>query len=80
MHTITLYGKSGCCLCEDARRELLAVQQTHPFALDEVDIAGNADLLARYGHEIPVVLFDGDPLFRFDVDPALLRQRLEEVN
>ena len=30
-----------------------------PFSLEEVDISRNSELLARYGHDIPVILLDG---------------------
>lgn len=47
-----------------------------PFDLDVVDIDGDAGLVARYRTEIPVVLIDGAPAFRYRVDADELRARL----
>jgi glutaredoxin len=79
MPTVTIYGKPGCHLCEDALDALLDVRATHPFEIVEVNIARDPALIERYGEQIPVVLLDGELMFEYEVDPALLRQRLEEV-
>jgi len=79
MTEVTLYGKAGCCLCEDARQVLEEVRAEHPFALEEVDVALDPVLHARYGERIPVVDVDGEELFEYHVDPAALRTRLAKV-
>ncbi|MGZ4173504.1 MAG: glutaredoxin family protein, partial [Solirubrobacteraceae bacterium] len=38
MTSVVLYGRPGCCLCDDARALLERVRQSHPFELDERDI------------------------------------------
>ena len=76
MRTVTLYGRPGCHLCDDARVALERVRADHPFALDEVDITGDDDLHARYLERIPVVALDGEELFDFFVDEAELAARL----
>jgi len=79
MHTVTLYGKAGCHLCEDAKAELLRIARTDPFTLIEVDIQGDSVLLERWGHQIPVVLLDGTVVSRFEVDTARLRALLRAI-
>jgi glutaredoxin len=74
--TVTLYGRPGCHLCDDARAALERVRASHPFALEEVDITTDDDLHARYLERIPVVALDGDELFDFFVDEAQLAARL----
>ncbi len=76
MRTVTLYGRSGCHLCDDARTLLERVRATHPFRLLEVDIETDDALLARYLERIPVVALDGEELFDLFVDEATLRRRL----
>ncbi len=49
-----------------------------PFALDEVDIAGDAVLEGRYRERIPVVAIDGEEAFEYFVLPAALRRRLAQ--
>ena len=70
--TITLYGRPGCHLCDDARAALERVG--HPF--EEVDIEADDALLARYLERIPVIALDGAELYDFFVDEADLRTRL----
>jgi glutaredoxin len=76
VRTVTLYGRPGCHLCDDARVALERVRSAHPFALDEIDITGDDDLHARYLERIPVVALDGEELFDFFVDEAELAARL----
>ena len=76
MRTVTLYGRPGCHLCDDARAALQRVRARHPFALDEVDITRDDELHARYLERIPVVALDGEELFDFFVDEAELAARL----
>ncbi len=76
MRTVTLYGRPGCHLCDDARTLLERVRATHPFRLLEVDIETDDALLARYLERIPVVALDGEELFDLFVDEATLRRRL----
>jgi glutaredoxin len=79
MATLTLYGRPGCHLCEDARTQLLALQPELGFVLEERDIEADDDLHRRYLERIPVVALDGEELFDFFVDEAVLRDRLGRV-
>ncbi|HYZ28076.1 MAG TPA: glutaredoxin family protein [Thermoleophilaceae bacterium] len=58
MH-VTLYGKPGCHLCEEAREVVDQVRATRPFELEEVDITRDPALEARYRERIPVIAIDG---------------------
>jgi glutaredoxin len=73
---VTLYHAPGCHLCESARRVLEQVREEVPFELEEVDIAGDAELEVRYRERIPVVAIDGDEAFTYFVHPDGLRRRL----
>jgi glutaredoxin len=74
--TVTLYGRPGCHLCDDARAALERVRAGRPFALEEIDIESDDALLARYLERIPVVALDGEELFDYVVDEAELTARL----
>jgi glutaredoxin len=78
MTVVTLYGKPGCHLCEDARAALERVRGRVPFALEDVDIERDDELHRRYLERIPVVELDGRELFEFFVDEAALEQALRE--
>ena len=73
---VTLYGRPGCHLCDEAREVLLRVRAETPFELREVDIERDDELLKRYLERIPVVCLGGEELFEFEVDEAALRRRL----
>jgi glutaredoxin len=77
--TVELYGRPGCHLCDDAREELVALRGELGFALVEHDIEADDDLHRRYLERIPVVVLDGEHLFDFFVDAAVLRERLGTI-
>ncbi|WP_250462501.1 glutaredoxin family protein [Microbulbifer litoralis] len=60
MGELILYTTLGCSLCEKAKPEIWPVLESRGLRLREVDIAGDADLEARFGMRIPVVGL-GDP-------------------
>jgi glutaredoxin len=78
--TVTLYGRPGCHLCDDARVQLTALRDELGFELVERDIEADDDLLRRYLERIPVVALDGEELFDFFVDEPVLRSRLGRVD
>ena len=80
MARVTLYGKPGCHLCDDARAVVGAVRAERPFELEEVDVSLDPALQREYGERIPVVAIDGEELFEYRVDPQELRERLGRVS
>jgi glutaredoxin len=56
---VTLYGKPGCHLCEDARVLLDRLGRRYPIDLTEVDITSDPALFRRYDIQIPVIVIDG---------------------
>jgi glutathione S-transferase len=77
---VTLYGKPGCHLCDDARLVVERVRAEHPFELREVDITLDPALHREYGERIPVLELDGEELFEFFVEEAVLVERLCRVD
>ena len=73
-----MYSRARCGLCDDARVVLLAEQARTPFDFDEISIEGDDDLEREYGIRIPVVLVNGEELFEYRVDPALLARTLRD--
>jgi len=72
MTRVTLYGKPGCHLCEEAQTAVAAARSRRDFALEEVDISLDPRLARRYGERIPVVAID-------DEDVLELRFTFEEL-
>jgi hypothetical protein len=56
-----------------------AVRADVGFELEEVDIAGNPDLEARYRAWLPVVEIDGERAFTYFVQPDALRRKLAQA-
>jgi glutaredoxin len=73
---VVLYGREGCCLCDDARVILERVRARHPFELTERDIESDEDLLRAYLERIPVIAIDGVEVFEFFVDESDLTRRV----
>jgi glutaredoxin len=77
---VVLYGRDGCCLCDDARLVLERVRARHPFELMECDIDADERLLRSYLERIPVVAIDGVEVFELFVDESELTERLARAH
>ena len=77
---MTLYGKPGCHLCDEAREVVERVRAEHPFDLREVDVSLDPGLNREYGERIPVLSVNGEELFDFFVEEAALVERLCRVD
>ena len=80
MTRVTLYGKAGCCLCDEAKEALHQVRSERPFELEEVDVSLDPVLHARYGERIPVVEVDGVDAFELHVSAPELERLLDTVS
>ncbi len=78
MIALTIYTRPGCHLCQDMKVIVeRVVRDTRATArIEEVDIAGDPDLEARYGLEIPVLLVNGKKAAKYRVTEEALRRRL----
>ena len=79
MTEVVLYGKAGCCLCDDARAAIETVRTRRPFDLTEVDVSLDPVLHARYGERIPVVVVNGVEAFELGVNAAELERLVGTV-
>jgi glutaredoxin len=77
---VTLYGKPGCHLCDEAREVVQRVRADHPFELREVDVSLDPQLYREYGERIPVLALDGEELFEFHIEEAALVERVDRVD
>jgi glutaredoxin len=79
MKIVVLYGREGCCLCDDAREILTRAGAGRRFVLQERDIEQDDALLAAYLERIPVVTIDGIEAFSLFVDEAEFHRRIATV-
>jgi len=75
-HRITLLGKPGCHLCDDARVVVQRVADELGVPWDDVDITSDPELQARWWEQIPVTLIDGVQHDFWRVDENRLRAAL----
>ncbi|MCJ1696659.1 glutaredoxin family protein [Rathayibacter caricis] len=80
---LTLVGKPGCHLCDDARAVVQGVLADlgpagPAVSLSEVSILDDAELHERFVEEIPVLLIDGRVHNYWRIDPVRLRRALLE--
>jgi len=79
MTRLTLYGKPGCHLCEEARAVVDEVRGRHPFELEEVDITRDPALEALYRERIPVVAIDGQEALELVIEASELERCLASM-
>ena len=73
---VLLYTKPGCHLCDDARPVVARVCAELAIGWQEVDISADAELMGRFGEQIPVVYVDGRPHDFWRVEEERLRRAL----
>ena len=73
---MTLIGKPGCHLCDDARSVVERVANDTGTGWNELSILDDAALAQQYGEQIPVLLVDGQQHTFWKVDEQRLRSAL----
>lgn len=73
---VTLLGKPGCHLCDDARVVVARVCTDLGVGWEERDITTDPALLEQYAEQIPVTLVDGHQHDFWRVDERRLRAAL----
>ena len=83
---LTLIGKPGCHLCDDAREvvqgvitEIEATDASRRMLLEELNILDDEALRDRYAEEIPVLLIDDEVHNYWRIDPVRLKSALAAV-
>ena len=64
---VTLYTRSGCCLCDEAKKVLLEARRRADFDLEELDIDLDPELRRRYNDEVPVIAINQVKAFKYKV-------------
>ena len=79
MTSVVLYGREGCCLCDEARELLTRARSQHEFDLQERDIESDPALHLAYLERIPVIAIDGEEVLELVIDEAELHRALGRV-
>lgn len=78
MTTVTLVGKPGCHLCDDARRTIAPICADRGAQLVELSVLDDPELMDLYGEAIPVVLIDGAQHDFLRIDPQRFAKALDK--
>jgi glutaredoxin len=76
---VVVYGKAGCHLCEDAYAVVDRVCAAAGTSWRSIDIQDDAELMRRYGEQLPVIFVDGRQHDYWRVDPDRLRSALATI-
>lgn len=83
---LTLIGKPGCHLCEEAELAVdrvlvvfLAANPSVAVSIAQQNILDDAELAARYSEEIPVLLINGKVHNYWRIDEVRFAQALNDI-
>ena len=75
---VTIYGRSGCHLCENVLNLLVPVKDQLNIEINEILIDNNKELEDLYGQLIPVIHVDGKFFSHFRLDLEEFKSFLEK--
>jgi glutaredoxin len=77
-HSVILYNKAGCHLCEVAKAALVSLDTEFDVVLEEVDITSDPALYEKYKYSIPVMVVDAKIELKLRITAKKLRRALAE--
>jgi hypothetical protein len=77
---LTLITRQDCHLCEEMAAVIEEVTASIPAQLEQLDVDAEANLLALYSDEVPVLLINGRKAFKYRVTATELSRRLRAVS
>ena len=79
--SLTLIGKPGCHLCDDAEAVIHEVLKdfSAELTLEKQNILDDDALFARYSEEIPVLLINGQVHDYWRIDAVRLKAALQKL-
>lgn len=75
---VVLLSRSGCHLCDEARRLLEQLQLEFEFAFQVLNVDGDAELVRKYGDKVPVVILADQPRMWGKINPAWLQRLISK--
>ena len=65
---VTLYTRTGCCLCVDAKQVIAAARERVDFDYAEIDIDTDKELVRLYNDEVPVITINRRKAFKYKIN------------
>ena len=75
---VTIYGRSGCHLCEEAVNQISPLAKSLNFTIEERMIDGDKELEDLFGQLIPVIHINGEYVSHFKIDLDYFKSFLEK--
>lgn len=75
----TLLSRAGCELCEEMLAELRSFCGSRAVAIEVVDVDVDPQLRRRFGHKVPVLLLDGEPVCHGRLDAPEVERLLRRA-
>ena len=69
---LVLYSREACGLCDEMLAQLQPLLLSHQASIRVVDIAGDTELMHRFGLRIPVLLCDGEIICEVNLDHSFV--------
>jgi glutaredoxin len=76
---VCLYGRAGCCLCNEAEHLLELLHGDFDFTLETIDIDDDPTLRDKFKHQIPVVTINGGNRVALRVTTPRLRRAFQQA-
>ena len=76
---LTIYGRPGCHLCEEAKAAMTPLIKEFGATVREVNIDEDEELAERYSWDIPVIFIGSRKAAKHRVDLGQFRRQLEEA-
>ncbi len=77
---VTVYVKPECGLCGPVWKTVQKVREDVDFVAEKIDIAKDAELLKKYGLEVPVVMINGRKAFKGAMTEQAFKKKLHRLS
>jgi glutaredoxin len=77
---VTLYQRSDCHLCEEAKAAIAPLLREFGATLREIDIEGDETLVQRFGCDIPVIYIGRKKAAKHRVNLEQFRRQLQDAS
>jgi glutaredoxin len=77
--TLIFYTRSGCHLCDVAKKQLEKLGDNIPFQVEVRDVDKDEGWTEQFGDEVPVGILEGRKVFKYRIDMKHLERALQST-
>jgi thioredoxin reductase (NADPH) len=79
LHTLTVYSRGYCHLCEEMLEALRGLQGLFQFEIAVIDVDSDPELERRHGDKVPVLMHGERELCRYALDAVTVTAYLADI-